>query len=1020
MMEDINNGKSKKKSILFLIVGLFLILNLTFISAQLPFDNTIDFDKNTGQYGKYEIRDWFGLLKLQDLELISNTETCKDNKCRAEIPVNHYQDGIFIEDIRFIDMDTNEETEIKNYQLKINGENYNIGDEILKGDFNLEITGDLFGFQSVDWQIKTHGQWLDSWAVWTDSLNVNLTVYYSFDINTTDNSVTGTGALYDLDANEGTPVLSTAGCLIGDCLNITVNNNLQFPQGETIYNLFYANHTYNFWAYKTPDDTGNHFIASTDDEAIFQWSDSLNRFGWQNLAGGDDYTTPEPLGRWVMITTVVNDTRMVMYINGTKTHNEPIAALNTTKLFLGTASNGAGDWVGRVDEFGIWNRTLSASEVSDLYNSGSGLAYVENPLPTIVTLNSPANDTIQNNDTIRFTSTLTVSPAGLHDIENATVYIWFNNQTLFNATTKVITGDTENISMINITGFIPENYLWNVRGCFQNATTATCVFASENRSFSYGAITNKINWNATIYETETGTFTANITAPSTYTPTGGLLYYNGTQYSATITASGDEHLISRSFDIPEVPSNSQNRSFHFSWDLGNINYNSSTTQQNVTKINFGECNSSMNNPYINFTFREEENSSIMSARIDAATWEYWLGGGAETKTLIYSNATVLKHFPFCFSPSGKTLNNNLTLQYSTSGYPQRIHVRSSDLTDTTTQQILYLLGAADGIYSSIQVVDNTGDSISEVTVQVERQFSGVWTLISQDETDSSGLVTFWVNPDYEHRFTFTKTDCTGVTQTIRPTQSTYTQTLTCVGDTTAVYITQLEGIRYTRGPRSGILNPGLINFTYTLFSEKDNIAGAKFKINHLNGTEINSTTSVCAASGCTLSLTYTGRTGEEIVGTYYVNIGNGLFIIEADAFWRLISTNVSDTGTIKAFWQNFRTFFEDWHEEGVDMNNKLEYSRIVFIFMILAIGLALFNRFTGSYDGQYPGAFALAITALIWMGSLAGGLTGQGFFYYSGLFGTSATAEFMNNYILAILSTFMSAAIMMATARRLS
>ena len=86
--------------------------------------------------------------------------------------------------------------------------------------------------------------------------------------------------------------------------------------------------------------------------------------------------------------------------------------------------------------------------------------------------------------------------------------------------------------------------------------------------------------------------------------------------------------------------------------------------------------------------------------------------------------------------------------------------------------------------------------------------------------------------------------------------------------------------------------------------------------------------------------------------------------------------------------------------------------------MALAIALALFNKFSGNYDGQYPGAFAIAISVVIWMGSLAGGLTGQGFFYYSYLFGSSAGANFLNNYILAILSTLMTAVILMATARR--
>jgi hypothetical protein len=47
---------------------------------------------------------------------------------------------------------------------------------------------------------------------------------------------------------------------------------------------------------------------------------------------------------------------------------------------------------GTIDEVGIWNRSLSSSEVSELYNGGSGASY---PFPDVLTLNitQPANGT---------------------------------------------------------------------------------------------------------------------------------------------------------------------------------------------------------------------------------------------------------------------------------------------------------------------------------------------------------------------------------------------------------------------------------------------------------------------------------------------------------------------------------------------------------------------------------------------------------------------------------------------------
>ena len=126
----------------------------------------------------------------------------------------------------------------------------------------------------------------------------------------------------------------------------------------------------------------------------------------------------------------------------------------------------------------------------------------------------------------------------------------------------------------------------------------------------------------------------------------------------------------------------------------------------------------------------------INATADLATWNYWLGGGSVSKSLLFTNTTENPSYAFCLN-TNQTLHNNLTFQYASTGYPQRVHVRASDLTNVTTNQVLYLLSSTDGIYSSIQVVDAAGASISGVIVQVERQFSGVWTLIGQDISDSA-------------------------------------------------------------------------------------------------------------------------------------------------------------------------------------------------------------------------------------------------------------------------------------------
>lgn len=86
---------------------------------------------------------------------------------------------------------------------------------------------------------------------------------------------------------------------------------------------------------------------------------------------------------WHNVVAVWNGTTKLLYLDG---------ALNTTSVLAGTAKNlpyTTTPWQiggrfnsdtteyynGTMDEIGIWNRTLSASEISSIYNSGNGLEY---------------------------------------------------------------------------------------------------------------------------------------------------------------------------------------------------------------------------------------------------------------------------------------------------------------------------------------------------------------------------------------------------------------------------------------------------------------------------------------------------------------------------------------------------------------------------------------------------------------------------------------------------------------------
>lgn len=84
---------------------------------------------------------------------------------------------------------------------------------------------------------------------------------------------------------------------------------------------------------------------------------------------------------WYHIVTTFSSGTFKLYINGvdttwTKVGSDTTATDGNAVFNLGKLStDGASCFDGLLDEVGIWSRALSSTEVADLYNSGSGLAY---------------------------------------------------------------------------------------------------------------------------------------------------------------------------------------------------------------------------------------------------------------------------------------------------------------------------------------------------------------------------------------------------------------------------------------------------------------------------------------------------------------------------------------------------------------------------------------------------------------------------------------------------------------------
>ncbi len=98
--------------------------------------------------------------------------------------------------------------------------------------------------------------------------------------------------------------------------------------------------------------------------------------GTYNGSGGDSITssTTVSASNWYHIVAVFNGASSALYVNNVAYTGTINALTCGTQWYFG-ANAGASWYSGLIDECAVWTRALTATEVSQLYNGGAGLAY---------------------------------------------------------------------------------------------------------------------------------------------------------------------------------------------------------------------------------------------------------------------------------------------------------------------------------------------------------------------------------------------------------------------------------------------------------------------------------------------------------------------------------------------------------------------------------------------------------------------------------------------------------------------
>lgn len=228
------------------------------------------------------------------------------------------------------------------------------------------------------------------------ALTTNLVAYWKLDGNSNDavgsNNGTDTGITYSSGNGK---IVQGAGFASGSSSKIIFANAVSGS----------GDYSWQFWLKHTSTETsmmlfsqafaGSYFFAQINGgsgPAKFQFADS------GDVSFSTSGTPDLHDGGWHHVVITKSNLTWVVYVDGAVDTNFT-ATINTSysanALNFGTYGGGTGNfYTGALDEFGIWSRALTSTEVSQLYNGGAGLAY---PLSTtaIKTINGLAKASVK-------------------------------------------------------------------------------------------------------------------------------------------------------------------------------------------------------------------------------------------------------------------------------------------------------------------------------------------------------------------------------------------------------------------------------------------------------------------------------------------------------------------------------------------------------------------------------------------------------------------------------------------------
>jgi len=611
--------------------------------------------------------------------------------------------------------------------------------------------------------------------------------YYSLD-ETTGDVVDATG-----NGNTGTNNGATRGVTgkIENAFDFEANNAEYVELNSSALNMNLEEFSWNIWVNLDDwENSENQMIAMVLDNSAGSYLNILNDGSGlsttQRIGAGDSFNqftkSTTGVSGWHMITLTYSlSGNFTFYWDGSLEETNFSYDYSLTdqfdELHVGKHPAQTQKYInGTIDEFGIWNRALTSSEVSELYNSGYGLAYGEGEV-LYITLNSPENASQLSGDV---DLNATINPRNVN-ITNSTLKLWDDSGLVYNKSETYTNQDTEVIFNHTILegNFSQGDYYWNVESCYENATSGAninCTSADNNFTFEWRAFENDgEDFNNATTEGNVENFQINLSLATGFQLSSATLYYDGTEYLGTQTLiSSGEYSINREITIPAVTTN-ENKTFF--WEIvmeDGTSLNTTSHNQTVSNINIDDC-SSYSNFLLDLELVDEEtqnliNETTQSPYINVDVNIYTVGG---TNPIIeYSNN-------FTDSNTGQVCIDNALanssyvldakIQYSGTDYrTEQYNIQKYPLNSTTLRQNITLYDIL--IDSSETFIINVKDGsflpLGNALVDISREYveEGQFKSVEIPITDSNGRAVASLSPE-DTTYTFTISE-DGETQAI--------------------------------------------------------------------------------------------------------------------------------------------------------------------------------------------------------------------------------------------------------------